>query len=106
MADFHIKKGDRLPSMTCRLRDAAGLKDLTGASGVTFAMKLQNGVTIVTGTVVVLDASGGKVRYDWGVSDTAVIGVYDGEFIVTTGGLQQTFPNDGFFTVEVEQDAS
>lgn len=107
MADFSLKKGDRLPSIQATLTDATGIKDLTAASGVSFAMKLQvTPFTVVTGTGVIVDAPGGIVRYDWGASDTTTAGKYNGEWVVTIGGKQQTFPNDGFFVIEILADAS
>lgn len=106
MADFHIKKGDRSPSISAYLTDEEGVFDLTGAT-VAFKMQLTpGGGGVITGVATVDDLTTGKVIYAWGVSDTAVVGVYSAEWVVTIGGLERTFPSDGFFLVEVEQDIS
>lgn len=100
MADFVLKVGDRNPSLRCILRDAAGAKNLAGASGVTFAMK--SGTTVKSGAAVIEDSLGGVVRYDWAVGDTNTVGVYDAEFVVTESSKQQSFPNDRYISVEVK----
>lgn len=103
MADFHIKKGDRLPSLTAILYDGEGAFDeLATASGVVF--KMVSGATTKTGNAVIVDGLLGKVRYDWAAGDTDTAGVFNAEFVVTIGGKEQTFPVDGYFTVEVEAD--
>lgn len=106
MADFHIKKGDRLPSITAYLTDEDGVFDLTGAT-VAFKMQLvPGGGGVVTGAATVVSTALGQVRYDWGAADTTTVGVYSAEWVVTIAGKERTFPADGFFTVEVEQDVS
>ena len=105
-ADFQLKKGDRLPSLVATLYDASGVADLSSAT-VTFKMELASAVpggTVISGSCTVLGS--GQVRYDWGASDSATVGVYDAEFVVTISGKDQTYPNGGYFTVEIVQDVS
>lgn len=105
-ADFQLKKGDRLPSLQATLVDPTAAADISAATGVTFAMKLQGGTTIVTGAMVVVAAQPAKVRYDWGVADTLTVGIYNAEIVVNFSGKDRTYPNGSFFTVEVVQDVS
>ncbi len=104
--DFRIKEGDRLPSLAATLYDAEGVfDDLSLASGVMFKMVSEDGLTTVgPSAAVIVDGLLGRVRYDWGASDTTTAKVYNAEFIITIAGKEQTFPVDGFMKIEVEAD--
>ena len=102
-----IKKGDRRPAITSTFEAPAGTPvDLTGAS-VTFRMVPQGSATAkVNASASVVDAKGGRVRYDWQTVDTDTTGVFDAEWVVTYGdGTQQTFPPTGFLTVTISDRA-
>lgn len=107
MSDFSIKKGDRLPVIEATLKDATGtVVSLLSISGVRFIMRLPGAATPkVNAAASVVDAAGGKVRYDWLLIDTDAPGVYEAEWEVTfTGGKIQTFPTPGYNEVEIVGD--
>lgn len=107
MADFTIKQGDRLPSLTATLYDANNaVVDLSsGVTGVTFSMRRrpQRAATITNEDAVIVDAETGQVRYDWAAGDTATAGDFEGEFTVNyTSGQSLTFPNFGYIGIYIE----
>ncbi len=109
IVDIQMKKGDRLPSIERVLRAPDDTPvDLTGASGVVFKFQLATTPpgAVISGSCVIVDALNGRVRYDWGASDTAVGGTYRAEFIATIGGKEETFPNKGFLVLVVDQEVA
>jgi hypothetical protein len=107
MADFYIGQDARRPTLVVNLLDAQGNVNLTGASSVTFRMRLQNGTTAVTGTATVTQAAQGEVTYAWAANDTATPGTYIAEWSVTwSTGVTQTFPTDRVFTILVRDKAT
>ena len=106
MSDFVIKQGDRLPKLRQVLTDGAGAPlDLTGVTGVAFRLRAQRGgalVTLAGSAAVVAPAASGVVEYSWGAGDTAAVGAYFGEWVLTYAGLvTRTVPAPGYVTVEV-----
>ncbi len=103
--DFFIKKGDRLPSITATLYNPDGtIADLMAAT-VAFKFRPKGGGVVTSGTAVVVSVNG-KVRYDWGASDTTTSGDFDAEWVVTVGGKEQTFPSDDFIWLRITADVS
>lgn len=103
---FHIKQGDRSPSLIAKLVDENGVViDLTQASTVKLNMYEPNSGTLkINGAAVNILAppSAGRVQYLWGVNDTDTQEDYDAEFEVTwVDGTETTFPNNGYFRVRV-----
>ena len=99
----YMKKGDRLPLLRAQLTGADGVAiDLT-ASTVTFRMKPRNGGALkVNTTANVVDAVNGIVQYGWAAGDTDTEGIFDGEFVTSTGGLLETMPSSGYVVISVE----
>jgi hypothetical protein len=92
MTSIQIVKGDLKPSVQATLQNSDGsVVNLTGST-VTFNMS-QAGKQIVSKAAVIVNASGGIVRYDWSSGDTNVLGICKAEFAVTfQDGSTQTFP--------------
>lgn len=102
MADFHLKAGDLLPSITAALRDASNNPvNLTGAT-VTFRMRRRNATTnVVEAAASVVSAVNGTVRYDWQAGETDDHGLYEAEFVADLPSGRETFPNDRFISVKI-----
>jgi len=104
---FNIKQNDDRPLLDAFLRDDRDRPvDLTGAT-VLFHMRLatDNSVKINGGSVTVVAATAGSVRYTFTTSNTDTAGIYEAEFQVTfSDGTVQTFPNDGYITIVITDD--
>lgn len=105
MADFVIKQGDTWPPIPAQLKEGtpASPVDLTAADSVTLHLKAQGaGTKHAGGACTVTDAAAGRVTYELTTEDTDTVTTFDGEFEVDWGNGQiSTFPNEGYFTVQV-----
>lgn len=102
MSDFTISKSMRLPSLIADLSDANGPINLASVSAVKFYMS-KNSVSKIAGSVcVVVNPSAGTVRYDWGVSDTNVTGIFQAQFEITVSGKTQRIPDDGYLEINIQ----
>lgn len=114
MADFSIKRNDLLPVLEAILKDADDKPvDLTDATGVVFHMREEETETLkIDGIDGTFDSNRttGKVSFAWrtnGNKDTDTSGIFLGEFEVTwTGGKIQTFPSQGYISIEIIDDLS
>lgn len=108
MADFTIKRGDRLPAIEMILRDHAGAPIPLDAEGVAVRVLMRRPGTAtptVSAIAEIVDAVGGRVRHAWAAADTEVPGVYRLEAEITyADGRRLTCPSDGYRTVEVLDD--
>ena len=104
---FYIKQNDNRPNLDVSLRDDRDRSvDITGAT-VVFHMRnaADNTVVVSSGSVSIISASRGDVRYDWVVANTATSGNFQAEFQVTFAeGAVQTFPNDGYVKIVITDD--
>lgn len=104
---FYIKQNDTSPSIRAILKDGDEVPiDLTGAT-VRFHMRTIGGATVKVDAdaEVVSPTTAGIVQYDWGNGDTDTVGTYQAEFEVTLdGGAVETFPNNGYITIEITDD--
>lgn len=105
MATFPIVVGDTSPKLDAILSNDDGAVDLTLAVAVTFSMwdaadPANVKIDGVAGSI--LDASAGKVRYNWASGDTDTAGLYYARFAIEwdTGAIE-SFPNDSHITVDV-----
>lgn len=102
MADFHVRTGNRLPAIEATLYRDRKVADLTGASTVHLIYRPAAGGAIITKTAAFVEAlTGGKVKYAWAANDTDTVGEYEAYWRVTYAtGEQESFPNNGFFTMK------
>lgn len=108
MADFSLKTGDLVPSITATLIDADGAAiDIAGAD-VTFVLRkidadaptIESAATnlqVTDGT----DGSKGHVRYDFIDGDTDDAGGYRGEWRVEFAEGPGTMPNSRYVSVAI-----
>jgi hypothetical protein len=106
MADFTLKAHDRRPSIQATLSQGGAAVDLTTAVSVKFIMVNKAGGTVkVNTTAVIVTASQGVVRYDWGATDTDTPGSYSAEWEVTwSAGIKQTFPTAAYHSIAIIAD--
>lgn len=98
---INMKQGDLLPSITHPCTLAGAPVNLTSAT-IAFRFRSQAGGMVHTGAGVVLDPpEAGIVKYDWQTGDTDVPGVYNAEFVATIAGKEISFPNAGYFRLEI-----
>lgn len=106
--DFTVGQGDRASALTDQLLDANGVGvNITGAAVTLRLVPLEGGTAIVNDLPAqITDAASGQVRRDWLAGETDRAGLYLGNWRVTfTGGVQQRFPNDGYFLLHVSPTA-
>lgn len=104
MANWYMTQNNRRPSITAQLYSATGPIDLTGATGVKFVMS-RNGVSKIDASATIVTAATGKVRYDWGATDTNTPGVFNAHFEITwSSGITQDVPNDRYDQVIILPD--
>ena len=101
IANFHIRRGDRLPPIQALLNDATGAAISLGGATVAFVMEDRYGTVKAQGAATILDANLALVEYAWGATDTDTPGLYAARWVVTLGGKQMSVPNDGDLLVEV-----
>lgn len=102
MTDFVIKEGDLKPPLEAVLERDGVAMDLTNTT-VYFVMGSTQDLPKVDSQAEIVDASAGKVRYNWASGDTDEPDAYLCEFIVEdSNGNETTFPSDGYFTATVK----
>lgn len=107
MADFTIKEGDTTPALHVTfLHPDESPVNLTGASVVVTIRPRAGGDLLVDALAqIVGNPLDGAVEYAWQPGDTDEAGDYDAEWVVTWPlGGEQTFPTDGYTTIEVGAD--
>lgn len=106
MATFYIKQNDTSPALGATLKDGDGnAVDLSGAT-VRFHMRARGATTAkVDAAATVTGASTGEVSYAWIAADTDTAGKFQAEFEVTYADTTvETFPNNGYITVDIDGD--
>lgn len=107
-ADFVVRQGDTASALTDQLLDAAGVAvNLTGATVTLTLVPLAGDTALVNnGAATIPTPLEGRVSRAWGAGETATPGLYLGSWRVTfSNGSIQTFPNSGFFLVEISASA-
>jgi hypothetical protein len=94
---FYLKKGDTGRAMRvqlgARVNGVWTPQNLTGAT-VKFNMRPKAGGArkVDNQDAVINDAPTGDVEYRWAAADVDTVGSFLGEFVVTAGGKESTFP--------------
>jgi len=116
MAEFSIKAGDLVPSITATLEDENGLAIDIQDAIVTFVLTLriaESGEVIEAAEPTVEaaaenlqvageEATNGQVEYLWAEGDTDIPGGYRGEWRVEFADGPGTFPNNRYLSIEIE----
>ena len=104
MADLSAKQGDTAITWDDTLTYSNGSPvNLTGAS-VNFVMRSLAATTpAVNATASIVTPLAGTVSYSPTATDTATVGEFMGNWVVTfSGGLVETFPTVGYLTIAIE----
>lgn len=82
--------------------------NLTTATSAVYNMRERapgTAVKINRGSAAITNAAGGEVTYNWGTADTNTVGAYESEVEITwNDGKVETFPNQGYWDVDVNDD--
>jgi hypothetical protein len=110
---FVLKQNDQRPLFVVVLKDNIGeddeaTVDLTTATSAVFNMRpAEGGAVKINRGSANIDAppSNGQVTYSWGTADTNTAGLFNAELeVVWSDGRAETFPNDGYWEVEIVDD--
>lgn len=104
---FKMRQGDTEPSLGAIVKDSKGRpKGLTNVSDVRFhMMDADDGSIKIDGHATVVNASEGKIVYEWQDGDTDTPGHYDAEFeIIYDDGDTETFPNYRYIDVIITEE--
>lgn len=103
--DITIKRGDTRNCIKAVLKDATGNSvDLTGCD-VNFYMVPLCGTTVIKRAAHIEDAAAGEVWVVWAPGETNTSGIYQAEFkVVYPDGRVETFPSDGYISIQIMND--
>lgn len=94
---MRIKQGDTIP-ITADLN-----ANLTGASVICRIMHAPTGVFLLSGAATITDPSNGLVSFDLSAGQTATVGAYFVEWVVTfSGGDVQRFPGSSYNEIIID----
>lgn len=104
-SDWTWKQHDRRPSIQATLTAGGSPVDLTGCTVKFIMAKASGGTAVVNAAAVIVDPTGGVVRYDPAAADTATTGSFQAEWQVTdAGGKSWTFPTLSYHSIAVVAD--
>lgn len=111
--DFTLKKGDGASRLQATLENSGGTAiTIENATVILRLAPIAGGTLSVAGTATIdqvgagtaVGGSMGQVHYNWGATDTATAGLYNGEWQVTfASGTVQTFPNTDPFLLAITE---
>lgn len=97
MSVIEIKQGSTIPGFEAVFVDSGGQPINLSNATVEFVFGRCRG-----GPCQIVDAAGGRVRYEWQEGDTDDPGTWRGEFIVTmVPGRVQRVPSGGYVSVRI-----
>jgi hypothetical protein len=100
-----LKQGDRQPEVRALLTDDAGTAiDLTGVPAVRFRMINSATEELIFERAATIEspATAGIVTYQWQANDTDTPGLYFVSWVVAWVDGDQSFPGEGYDTIEIE----
>lgn len=105
MYDITIKRGDTRNCIKAILKDAGEAPvDLIGCK-VIFHMAPLRGPAVISRAAHIEDATAGEVWVVWEGEEIKTAGVYRAEFeVLYDDGKVETFPNDGYISVQILED--
>ena len=109
-----LKTDDTEPPLSVALVKNNGVPKVLSDYEVTFQMREAGDTDLIvdddtSGNVSVSDADLGQVSYNWQPGDTSTAATYECEFTIegevgtSEEGSVLTFPNQGFFAVQIEE---
>jgi hypothetical protein len=103
MKPFTLKRGDRGRPLVVTLTPDVNIL------GATVVLNMRNrdtgAMAITRGAMTILQASPGRVQYDWQAGQTDAAGVYEFEVEVTfANGQPVTYPSDGYWPLIIDPD--
>lgn len=100
-----IKRGDARSAIKATLIEADGSSANLADATVRFIAADYCGIVLVDRQALIVDAVGGQVLVVLEAVDVGTAGTYRAEFEATYGdGRKQTYPNDGYLTIEILPD--
>jgi len=106
MADFYLKLGDRKPTLQATLWSGESTipVDITGAT-VKLLVRKRGATTTSEFNASIVTAASGIVKYEWAGTEFTEVGIYLAEWEVTfSDSTKGTFPNTGWFIIQVVDD--
>jgi hypothetical protein len=108
MPDHTFTEGDLGDTLTATLKDDTSPEgvNLTGATEIRLVVKDRDGVKVFDKEMSLVDSANGKVEYKWSQGDfIEKPGVYRSKIkVFDSSDEPESFPNDGFRTIEVEEE--
>lgn len=97
-----MKTGDLRPYLQVKIFNPDGTPRDVSADIVTFNMKAPNGTLVINdGVMWAVNAVQGIVEYRWEAGETDDPNIFRGEVVIN--GID-TFPKDGYITIEFTED--
>jgi len=106
MQNRTFKQGDLGDELQATLRDKNGKIDLSQISSVDFVARDTKKNKVLDEQVTISDPANGVIQYQWRQGDFIEDdGVYQAEFRINdNAGNTETVPNDGYVTIEIEEE--
>jgi len=106
MQNRTFKQGDLGDELQATLRDRDGKIDLSQISFVDFVARDTKKNKVLDEQVTISDPGNGVIKYQWRDGDFIEdAGVYQAEFRINdNAGNTETVPNDGYVTIEIEEE--
>lgn len=103
--DITIKRGDTRNAIKAILKDSSGNPVNLENCHVKFHMAQLNRPAVISRAAHIENAAAGEVWVVWAPGETDVAGIYRAEFEVTyDDGRRETFPNDGYISIQILND--